>query len=350
MGRGRKQSATTDGRAAKQVLLVGDRLGVPQMLRTLPDGVPVGIVGASNRPQYHDELARIAADCNLPLLIQPPWRSDAYPGFRRAATVLRPDLILCNSYSMTLPDDFLALARGGGVNVHGGKVPEYRGPNPLQWSIIRDEREAGVTIHHMTSEIDEGDVIAQRSVPIGFDDRWRAVQTRLAEETERLLAEMLPGILSGTAPRRPQPSRTGRVWPRRRPEDGRIDWGSSVLAIYNLIRALGDGLPPSFYEHRGRRMELDRFLSAAEVTALKFAPGPGGRALTEGRTMLVPSPGEFVRFEVIREGRRGGNCGLDEFDPIRRTARAWAEPSDTVILQLVETFARDELGLALREL
>lgn len=330
-----------------RVLLVGDAPGVAQALRALPDGALAGIVTASNRPQYHEELGRIASERNVPLLVQPPWGSAEYPSFVRAAATVQPRLILCNSYSMILRDDLLALAPGGAVNVHGGKVPKYRGPNPIQWAIIEDEREAGATMHHMTASVDAGDVIAERSVPICFDDTWRTVAARVAEATESLLAEELPAVLAGTAPRRPQNDAVARTWPRRTPEDGRIDWNASVLRIYNLVRALGDGIPAAFYEHGGERVALDRFLAPAEVTELAYAPGPGGRRLAHRDVVLVPDVNELVRFRVLRRGRAAGECGIADFDPDRRMGRVWAQPADADALELVSTFAREQLALTL---
>ena len=119
------------------MLLVGDPPGVAQVLRVLPPVTPVGIVAASNRPQYHEELSRAAAERKIPVLVQPRPHEDGYEAFVEAARALHPELILCNSYSMILRDDVLAIAPRGGVNIHGGKLPEFRGPNPIQWAIIR---------------------------------------------------------------------------------------------------------------------------------------------------------------------------------------------------------------------
>ena len=327
-----------------RVLLVGDAPGVAQALRSLPDGAVAGIVAASNRPQYHDELGRIASDRNVPLLVQPTWGSAEYPSFVRAASELQPRLILCNSYSMILRDDVLAIAPDRAINVHAGKVPQYRGPNPIQWSIIEDERDAGVTMHHMTRELDAGDVIAERRVPIFFEDTWRSVLLRLAEATEEMLRTEMPAVLAGTAGRRPQDGMSARTWPRRTPEDGRIDWSTSVLRIYNLVRALGDGIPPAFYESNGDRVVLDRYLTLGEVVALAYEPGSGRKRLALGEVELVPDGSDPVAFRVLRRGRDAGTCGIANFDAVRRTARIWVRPPDADALALISAFARDEFG------
>lgn len=316
-----------------------------QLLRALPRSVPIGIVAASNRPQYHEELARIATGRGVPLLIQPLPQSDEYADFVESARSLQPDLILCNSYSMILRADLLAIAVRGAVNVHGGKLPEFRGPNPIQWAIIEGERETAVTMHVMTPHLDAGDVIAERRVPIRLADTWRDVLNRLQAATDELLSAELPAVLSGTAKCSPQDNRVARHRPRRRAEDGRIDWTLSVARIYDLIRALGDGIPPAFYEEGGDIIRVER-LSLGEVTMLVFDPGPGQRRLVRGDVRLLPTDGEFVDFRVLRGGAETAIVRIEPIDLEARVARVRVEPEDGDAEALAVEFARTELGFA----
>jgi methionyl-tRNA formyltransferase len=329
-----------------RILLIGDTYGVPQVLRTLPPDSVIGIVAASNRPQHHESLAGLAADRNVPFLIQPPWRSADSPAFIEAISRLDPDVIVCNSYSMLLRPDVLAVPRLGSVNLHFGRLPEFRGPNPLQWAIIEDERSTAATLHWMSPEIDAGDVIADVTIEIGFDDRWRDVWARLDVAADQLLRDVLPLVLTGTAPRRPQDGNRTRVRRRRTPNDGRIDWDTGVLAVYNLIRALGDGLPPAFYETEGGRVELDRRVTLAEVTALSFAPGPGQRRLAASDVSLVPISGAELRFRAI--GGAASIAELRELDTERRAVTLWTDRPDEAAESVLTSFATTDLGFGVR--
>ena len=81
------------------ILIFGDNAGVPQLLRHIPTVNLVGIVCASIRPEYHNELIEIAKSQGLPLLIQPLATSPDYQMFGQMIVQLMPDLIFVNSYN-----------------------------------------------------------------------------------------------------------------------------------------------------------------------------------------------------------------------------------------------------------
>src|SRR4029078_1712177 len=128
---------------------------------------------------------------------------------------LAPDLILVNSYSMLLPPEILSIPRFECVNVHGAPLPKYRGSNPIQWAIINNETETGVTMHYMTAEFDAGDIIAQRRVPIGPEDTWLDVRGRVAAATRELLREEIPRVIAQTNNRTAQNESEACSFPRR---------------------------------------------------------------------------------------------------------------------------------------
>jgi methionyl-tRNA formyltransferase len=251
------------------ILLFGDSWGVPLVMESAPRGSIRGVVAAEIRSSDQEEVRRIAADNQVPFLVQPRKHSEAYGAFLDHVRSIEHDLIIVNSYSMLLHPEILALPALGGVNVHPALLPKYRGSNPLQWVIINNERETGVTLHYMTTEFDAGDIIAQRRVPIFPEDTWLDLQSRIAGETREMLRTEIPRILAGTNQRTPQNEAEAFKSQRRRPEDGEIDWTRSVPDIHNLIRALVAPLPGAFYYSQGQKIVLDKYLSPAQVAELK---------------------------------------------------------------------------------
>ena len=75
---------------------------------------------------------------------------------------------------------------------------------------------------------------------------------------ETMLARSLPGLIAGTAPRRPQPILPGEYFGRRTPEDGRIDWQRPAREIHDLVRAVAPPFPGAFAQVAGERWEIQR--------------------------------------------------------------------------------------------
>lgn len=255
-----------------RILLFGDTHGLPMLLRALPPETICGIVAAGVRPQYHDELRRLAEETGVPFAIQPLPASPDYAGFVRWVRELSPQILWVNSYSMKLREEILRIPEAGALNIHGALLPYYRGCNPTQWAILRGESATGVTLHEVTAGIDEGPIIARKEVPLLFEDTWKDVQGRIAGATERLLEESVPEVLSGVWRAEPQNEKTAWYGRRRRPEDGRFSWNDGVLDIYNLIRALVAPHPGAFFEEPdGGKTVIDRFLHLSEVIGMKLA-------------------------------------------------------------------------------
>ena len=272
-----------------RILLCGDTSGIRQLLRHVPCGCSVGIIAASIRPQYLQELRFIADENKIPLLVQPKWKSDDYENYRQQIISLKPDLILVNSYSMMIRDDILTASRLGGLNIHAALLPHNRGCNPTQWAIIDHEYETGVTLHEMDSGLDTGPIIDQRRVPVFFEDTWLDVRDRLEQATDALLSDNLPAILSENWSATSQVHRLSTVGLRRTAEDGVFSWSEPVVDIHNKIRALVSPLPPAHYYTRDdKRVEISEYRTPWQVTLDKYSPDLGGDVMRSERVRLRP--------------------------------------------------------------
>jgi methionyl-tRNA formyltransferase len=331
----------------KRILLFGDPEGVQQVTKVLSQNAILAIVGATIRSEQRGALEKLAGRHEVRLLVQPKRNSPEYPGFVDEVRGLDPDLMLVNSYAMRVGVELLDLPRFGCVNVHGGLLPEYRGSNPIQWALLNDEVETGVTMHYMTEEFDQGDIIAQRRVAISFEDTWLDVRGRLQRATEGLLEEELPKILSCTNARSPQDESRARYYRRRSAEDGLVDWHRPVRDLYNLIRALVKPHPGAYYDLASQRMILDRYLSIREVTALKY--GDSGRQILRGTDVML-FPVESLASETCRRGKGSnervefsiracasgetlGRCELSSIDFVNSVGEMRIRPADGVVAE-----------------
>jgi methionyl-tRNA formyltransferase len=194
-------------------------------------------------------------------------------GVEELAERLAPDLILSVFYRDLLSARVLAAARLAALNLHPSLLPAYRGRAPINWVLVNGETETGITLHHMVAKADAGDVVAQRAVPIA--PRATALSLYLAVEQAgiELLAEALPLVAAGRAPRIPQDLSRSTYFGRRRPEDGRIDWSWPAERIDRLVRAVAPPWPGAFAEIDGRRVLIAAGEPAEPLDAAGIAPG-----------------------------------------------------------------------------
>jgi methionyl-tRNA formyltransferase len=205
--------------------------------------------------RWYGSVAATAADYGLRVIA--PAAADT-PELERELLALQPDFLFSFYYRSLLGAPLLATARRGALNMHGSLLPKYRGRAPVNWAIVRGERETGATLHYMVERADAGDIVDQMSVPILLDDDAREVFAKVTVAAETILARSLPGLIDGRAPRRTQPVLPGQYFGRRRPEDGRIDWQRPALEIHNLVRAVAPPFPGAFAEVGGERWDIHR--------------------------------------------------------------------------------------------
>ena len=245
----------------KRVILFGDSFGIRELLKYIDKKFVVGIVGAIIRPQYFSYLKYIASNIKVPFIIQPKFDSEEYPIFRKAIEALKPDILICYSYSMLVRDDIRKIFDNNCINIHPSLLPKNRGPNPIQWSIIRGEKITGVTIHYMDNGFDNGDIIAQKEVLIDWEDTWVSLKKKLEDTTRLLLQREIENILTGKIKRKKQNEKEATHNFRLTPEFPRINLKKmNDIEIYNLIRAQVKPLRGAYIECKGQRYYFDKFI------------------------------------------------------------------------------------------
>lgn len=151
---------------------------------------------------------------------------------------LAPELIVVAAYGRFLPDEILVLPPKGCINVHSSLLPKYRGSAPINWAILNGERVTGVTIQRMVREMDAGDIILQRSTPIGETEDAAALYDRLAQLGGELAVGAVAQIQAGAATYTPQDHAQATQAPMLSKAMSPVDWTRSAQEIFNQIRGL----------------------------------------------------------------------------------------------------------------
>lgn len=205
---------------------------------------------------------------------------------------VEPELILSFYYRAMIPKEALDMPRLGAYNIHGALLPRYRGRACVNWAVLNGETETGATLHVMTEFADRGDIIAQKSVPILFEDTAHDVFLKVADASRDILAESLKSLESGTAERTPQDEAAATKFGRRRPQDGEIDWNKSAIDIYNLIRAVTHPFPGAFTHWNGNKVYIWKAMPAE-------GSAPPGEVISRG-PMLVGTGCGLLRILTLQ--------------------------------------------------
>ena len=196
---------------------------------------------------------------------------------------LSADGIVTAAFGQFLPSRLLDSVSFA-VNVHASLLPKYRGGAPIHYAIINGDKEAGVTIMEMVKEMDAGDMIARRAIPIEETDNVGTMFEKLALVGRDLLLDTLPSYLSGDIKPVPQDKNQVTFSPNISPEEERIDWTKTNRQIFNQIR----GMYPWPVAHtllNGERFKI------YEATPVEGAGQPG-EILAIGKKELIVAAGE----------------------------------------------------------
>ena len=171
----------------------------------------------------------------LPVL-QPTNLQDAkFLRFLKNSSV---DLFVVCAYGKILTKEILQVPKVYAINLHTSLLPKYRGAAPINWAIIRGEKESGVTVFKMNEEMDKGEIILQQKAEISFSDSAVSLSERLSRIGKDILLKSIDLIEQKRVNFRKQDENQTTFAPKLKKEDGLIDWGSSALEIYNRIRGL----------------------------------------------------------------------------------------------------------------
>ncbi len=147
-----------------------------------------------------------------------------------------PDCIVAVAYGLILPKKILDIPPFGCVNLHFSLLPKYRGAAPVNWAIVRGERETGVTTFFMNEKMDEGDILLQDKVQILEHERADSLSRRMALIGSALLLETLDQIEKGQLKGTSQDHSQASYAPIIKKEDGRIDWSKTAAEICQMVR------------------------------------------------------------------------------------------------------------------
>ena len=208
---------------------------------------------------------------------------------------LAPDIILSVYYRSLISEDILKLAPLGAFNMHGSLLPKYRGRAPINWVLVKGEKETGATLHYMVAKADAGDIVGQKVVPIDDEDTALTLTKKVTAAACEIIKEVYPLIETKQLKPRKQDMSISTYFGRRTPADGLIDWNQDAQTIYNLIRAVTKPFPGAFFEENGKKIIIWR----AKVLPSK-TPAKTGKTVSKTPYIITTATNdlEILEYEI----------------------------------------------------
>ena len=267
------------------------------------------IVTSKEAPEYlykASDFEALAEESGAKFLYTPKINSESI--VQQITALGKIDLAVSINYAGVIAQEVIDLFPMGILNAHGGDLPRYRGNACMAWAILNHENRVGLCIHKMIGgELDSGDVLARKHLPIDIDTRvgqtfeWmrREIPGMMLEAVQRLQADPLQLFEQQSK----NPVEALRTYPRL-PEDGCIDWNRSTEDVLRLINASSEPFSGAFSDLNGQRMIVWRAALADDDERYLAIPGQVARIEAGGAVLVIAGTGKLRLLEVEIDGRR----------------------------------------------
>ena len=272
---------------------------VPSLRRLVADGHEIVAVwtqpdkpAGRGKKLQASPVKQLALDHNLP--IHQPARIKT-PEAKELFASHNADVAVVVAYGKILPQEILDAPSLGCVNVHFSLLPKYRGAAPVNWAIVNDEKETGVTTMRIIQELDAGPILLQSATRIDENETAPQLLARLSGVGAELISETLHN-LDRIEPK-PQLDGEATVAPILKREDGLIDWTMDAFAIARRVRGF-QPWPNAFTEFRSRRL-IVWDATPEWIEQLRFTPGQV-IDVTPNRLIVSCGEGTALRLHEVQ--------------------------------------------------
>lgn len=286
-------------------------MGTPEFavpsLQVLLDGKDqvVGVVTQPDQPSgrgmaFHAPPVKVLAEAHHVPVFQPAKLR--VPGVLEQLQAWQPDLIVVAAYGRILPTTILTLPSLGCINVHASLLPKYRGAGPIQWAIANGEAETGITIMQISEQMDAGNILLQKALPIAAADTGGSLHDKLARLGAKALQEAIELLKAGQLTARQQNESEVTSAPLIKKEDGRINWNLDAVVIERRVRAFNPW-PSAYTALNGKLLKV--FAAQVEHSLRSSQAAPGTIIeVTPVSVSVVTGNGVLTLLEVQLAGKK----------------------------------------------
>lgn len=234
-------------------------------------------------------------------VLQPEKLKD--PQFLVQLGALKADLQVIVAFRM-LPELVWNMPPLGTFNLHGSLLPQYRGAAPINWAVINGEKETGVTTFFLQHEIDTGNIIDQRKLPICATDTAGTIHDKMMVLGASLVLQTVEKICEGTAKTKSQDQFaaagvTLKSAPKIFKEDCKINWNEPIEQVHNKIRGLSP-YPAAWTEIKDTDQK-EIVLKIFDTEIVEASEKPIGTIYTDGKsTICIVGNGGTLKVNTLQ--------------------------------------------------
>lgn len=279
----------------KAIVCAHSPVGREALMGLLETGVEVQAL--FTYPQTADESwfeppAALAKRHGIPVRYEADFNSAAVYEF---ICTLKPDLLLSFYFREMIQAHFLEIPSCGAYNLHGSLLPKYRGRAPINWVLLKGEKETGITLHAMTPKPDDGDIFGQTRIKIEWDETALSLTQKAACAGRELVKDCIPDILEGRQGIPQKRLGPSSYFGGRKPQDSRLDFSMNALEAFNQIRAVADPWPNAFLETASGILKIPWALPCQK-------PCPPGHFISDSEGLCLGFAGGSLRVVALRKG------------------------------------------------
>ena len=217
-------------------------------------------------------LIKMAEEQGIPVVLHQNINT---PEARKEYASYGADIFVSMSFNQIFKKDFINIPPLKTINCHAGKLPFYRGRNILNWALINDEKEFGITVHYVDEGIDTGDIILQNTYPITDNDTYATLLERAYAGCADILYEAIKSLQEGKAEVTPQKDidPVGFYCGMRQIGDEILDWNQSSRDVFNFVRAICPPGPAARTFLDGAEMRINKVREIKGAHVYKNIPG-----------------------------------------------------------------------------
>lgn len=249
-------------------------------------------------------LVKLAKENCIDVLYTPNINSDE---FLEKLEEYKSDLFVSMSFNQIFKERIRNLPPHSIINCHAGKLPYYRGRNILNWALINDEKEFGITVHYVDAGIDTGDILIQKTYPITDSDDYSTLLETAYTECSVLLYEAIKQIQTGIVKRINQNSINphGLYCGMRGIGDEILDWNQTSREVFNFIRSITKPGPCACsFTDKGKVV----FVRSEEIPDAPKYKGIPGQVLVKTKDyILVKTKDSYIKITDYEGNVRVGD-------------------------------------------